>query len=94
MVLGRISEAGIRMRVVDLARACGSVLGRQGDRFAARRTFVRLGLDRLRSLPHSAAMTDALLRGRLAPRAFPRQPRRWRVWPGSGREPTTLWPRL
>ena len=41
-------------------------------RFAARRTFVRLGLDRLRSLPHSVAVIDALLRGRLAPRAFPR----------------------
>ena len=52
------------MRVVDLARACGSVLGRQGTRFAARLT--SFGLDRLRSLPHSAAMIDALLRGRLA----------------------------
>ena len=38
MRLGPLSEVGIRMRVVDLARACGSVLGRQGTRFAARLT--------------------------------------------------------
>ena len=30
--------------------------------------FVRLGLDRLRSLPHSVAMIDTSVRGRLAPR--------------------------
>ena len=35
--------------MVDVAQACGSVLGRQGNRFAARRTFVRLGLDRISS---------------------------------------------
>ena len=64
---GPLSEVGIRMRVVDLARACGSVLGRQGNPFGVPRTEVRGSLDRLRSLPHSAAMIDALLRGRLPP---------------------------
>jgi hypothetical protein len=34
--------------------------------------FVRLGLDRLRSPPHSVAVIDTFLRGRLAPRASPR----------------------
>ena len=45
---------------------------REATRFAGDPNKVRVGLDRLRSLPHSAAMIDALLRGRLAPRAFPR----------------------
>ena len=34
--------------------------------------FVRLGLDGLRSLPHSVTMIDTSVRGRLAPRASPR----------------------
>ena len=52
------------MRVVDLARACGS---------------------------HDRRLTARALG---APRLPTRQPRRWCAWPGSGREPTTLWPRL
>jgi len=39
---------------VDLARACGSVLGRQDDPLRGR----PFGLDRLRSLLHSVAMID------------------------------------
>src|SRR6516165_4847126 len=64
MRLGPLSEVGIRMRVVDLARACGS---------------------------HDRRLTARALG---APRLPTRQPRRWCAWPGSGREPTTLWPRL
>ena len=48
-------------------RACGSVLGRQGNPFGVPRTEVRGSLDRLRSLPHSAAMTDTSVRGCFAP---------------------------
>ena len=48
-------------------RACGCVLGRQGNPFGVPRTEVRGSLDRLRSLPHSAAMTDTSVRGCFAP---------------------------
>ena len=51
-------------------RACGSVLGRQGNPFGVPRTEVRGSLDRLRSLPHSAAMTDTSVRGCFAPAHF------------------------
>ena len=60
------------MRVVDLARACGSVLGRQGNRFAARLTSFGSALTASARCRIRAAMIDALLRGRLPPRAFPR----------------------
>ena len=39
MRFGPLTEVGIRMRVVDLALACGSVHGRQGTRFARLTSF-------------------------------------------------------
>ena len=64
MMLGRIGWSIGHER----AAACSAV---KATRFAGDPNKVRVGLDRLRSLPHSAAMIDALLRGRLPPRAFP-----------------------